>query len=62
MGVRIMTITPYTPEFNPIEIFFRSIKARFSDTVRRKTIEDVFSHLYKSIRRDLPLSKFPRFY
>jgi len=37
-----MTITPYTPEFNPIELYFNSIKSHFSDNIKRETIQDVF--------------------
>ena len=31
-----ITICPYTPEFNPIERFFNSIKSKCSDGVKRK--------------------------
>ena len=33
-----LTISPYTPEFNPVERFFNSIKSRCRDGVIRKTI------------------------
>ena len=37
-----MTICPYTPEFNPVERFFSSIKNRCSDgKIRENMLENV---------------------
>jgi transposase len=33
-----LTITPYTPEFNPVERFFNSIKVKCSDGVKREEV------------------------
>ena len=33
-----LTITPYTPEFNPIELLFNNLKWRASDGVPRTTL------------------------
>ncbi len=33
-----LTVTPYSPEFNPVERFFNSIKCKASDGVKREDI------------------------
>ena len=39
-----LTICPYTPEFNPVERFFNTIKRRASDGVIRKNIKELTRH------------------
>ena len=39
-----LTICPYTPEFNPVERFFNTIKRRASDGVIRKSLIELVEY------------------
>ena len=41
------TIAPYTPEFNPIERFFRTIKSRFRDNTLHSNKVGLMAYLCK---------------
>jgi len=57
----VMTIPPYTPEFNPIERLFCTVKSLFSDNIKRQKAETVFFHIYQSLL-DMDYSKFPKYF
>ena len=40
-----LTVVPYTPEFNPVERLFNTLKWNSSDGVIRDQLQDLTSHL-----------------
>ena len=40
-----ITIPPYTPEFNPIERFFRSLKSRVPEGIKHKSLNELMFYL-----------------
>ena len=52
-GTKI-TIAPYTPEFNPIERFFRTIKKRIPEGKKHGSLNDLMYDLVTKINKFEP--------
>ncbi len=56
-----ITIPPYTPDYNPIEIFFNTVKAKFCSKEKRISLPKMTEFVIRKIDK-IPQEKFINYF